>query len=555
MNTFMSSKAPQTLSEGSALPALWQRPNPHVIGRLLRHPLTAICALQAILSLTLVWSNTAFGDEAEYLWIGRLEWAHWLNGASWPSAYADRYLSGLPVAYPPLGAVADSIGGLAAARVMSLVFMLVATLMLYRTASQLIGRRGAIIGSALWAVSEPTLRLAFATYDPLSVLLTTVSAWLIVEARQRQRRTASLAVASAAVALTLANVTAYSGIVVDPLVFCFAFAVWLPQAGARKALFRVGCLAAGCALLFGLMMTASGSWSGLTFTIIRRSYSDHQSSLLVLNDIWQYSGLIICLALIGVAVAVSTEPKSQGSLIALCCCAAFIVPAVQLKDQTGWSLDKHLAYGIWFASIAAGYACSKLIELFPRTNRRFVVVCCTVALAYPVASSWQSAWQVYHSWANARAFTDTLAPIVKKSQDAIYIPEEQNVAAYYIRQASWARWNSKPSLDPRSVAPDDRESYYLEQLKHHNYGVIALFYPTTFSSAPEMPSTLLLPQTGTRGPTLLSLVGEGSGQPGLPALTQALQDDNKDYRLIRVGPFDSGHKQGLYAIWQKRAQA
>jgi hypothetical protein len=51
----------------------------------------------------------------------------------------------------------------------------------------------------------------------------------------------------------------------------------------------------------------------------------------------------------------------------------------------------------------------------------------------------------------------------------------------------------------------------------------------------------------------LSLVGEGSGQPGLPALTQALEGD-KRYRLVRVGLFDSAHKHGLYAIWQKKAQ-
>src|SRR5690349_15891998 len=288
----MPSKAPHTSPEEPARPLLWQRPHPHAIWRILRHPLTAICALQIILSLTLVWSNTAFGDEADYLWIGRLEWAHWLNGASWPSAYADRYLSGLPVAYPPLGAVADSIGGLAAARTMSLVFMVVATLMLYLTASQLIGRRGAIIGSALWAASEPVLRLAFATYDPLSVLLTTVAAWLVVVASHRRRKAALAAVAAAALALALANVTAYSGIVIDPVVFGFAFLVWLPHARARKALLQVICLATGCALLFGLMMTVSSSWAGLTFTIIRRSYSDHQSSLLVLNDVWHYSGLI-----------------------------------------------------------------------------------------------------------------------------------------------------------------------------------------------------------------------------------------------------------------------
>ena len=65
----------------SRLPPLGQRPR----RRILVHPLTAICAVQAALSLSLVWSNTAFADEAQYLSSGQLEWAHWLHGASCPA--------------------------------------------------------------------------------------------------------------------------------------------------------------------------------------------------------------------------------------------------------------------------------------------------------------------------------------------------------------------------------------------------------------------------------------------------------------------------------------
>src|SRR5690348_18408478 len=43
-------------------------------------PLLGVLAVQAGLSLRLVWSNTAFGDEALYLWSGHVEWAHWLHG-------------------------------------------------------------------------------------------------------------------------------------------------------------------------------------------------------------------------------------------------------------------------------------------------------------------------------------------------------------------------------------------------------------------------------------------------------------------------------------------
>ena len=125
--------------------------------------------MQAALSLTLVWSNTAYVDEADYLWVGRLELAHWLHRTSWPSAYAYHHFSGSPVIYPPLGALAD-MGGVAGARLLSLAFMLMATVLLYLTASRLIGRTGALFAAALWALSEPVMRLAFATFDPLVVL-------------------------------------------------------------------------------------------------------------------------------------------------------------------------------------------------------------------------------------------------------------------------------------------------------------------------------------------------------------------------------------------------
>src|SRR6266581_2961190 len=87
---------------------------------LLSHPLTVICAIQAAGSFALVWSNTAFTDEADYLRIGHLLIAHWLHGTSWPAGYGDKVLSGAPAIYPPLGAVADSVGGLAGARILSL---------------------------------------------------------------------------------------------------------------------------------------------------------------------------------------------------------------------------------------------------------------------------------------------------------------------------------------------------------------------------------------------------------------------------------------------------
>src|SRR5579875_3749050 len=98
-------------------------------------PLMVIIAVQTALSARLIWSNTAFQDEALYLWAGHMEFAHWFYGARIPAFPA--YFSGAPVIYPLLGAAADSIGGLAAARVLSLAFMLGATALLWGTTSRL----------------------------------------------------------------------------------------------------------------------------------------------------------------------------------------------------------------------------------------------------------------------------------------------------------------------------------------------------------------------------------------------------------------------------------
>src|SRR5882757_11287023 len=104
-------------------------------------PLLLVLVAQAGLSARLVGADTAFQDEAAYLWAGHLEWSHWLHGTVLPPFAS--YFSGAPVIYPPLGAVADAVGGLAGARVLSLVFMLGSTALLWAVTGRLFGRRAA----------------------------------------------------------------------------------------------------------------------------------------------------------------------------------------------------------------------------------------------------------------------------------------------------------------------------------------------------------------------------------------------------------------------------
>ena len=516
-------------------------------------PIAVICAVQAALSLALVWSNTAYIDEADYLWVGRLEIAHWLHGTSWPSLYAYRTFPGSPVLYPPLGALANNIGGLTGARILSLAFMLIATVLLYLTASSLIGRTGALFAAALWAFSEPAMRLTFATGDPLSIFLMALSAWLIMQAGHRHRR--GELVAAAAVALALANVTAYSGIFIDPLLIAFAFIAWRTRIPGSQALSCTAWLAGAWALSFGLLMTALHSWSGFSSTLFIRNPVGRQAIPLTLGEIWVYSALIIGLALIGAVLTFQSENRNHAALLGGLCFGAFMI--TQFYDETLPTIDLHLAYGIWFSAIAAGYACGKFIQRIPGSGRQLAVLCCAVALAYPAATSWRSAWERYHTWPNASVFISDFKHFTAETQGAIYVSaQEANIAKYYTPQGSvLAQWSDALSLDPVGTTGEGRESYYAARLQNGNYGLIVLFYTTTFSSA-GLPGNMILPQQDTNpNSNLLVEIADNLGEPGLPALTRALNASH-EYRRVASGLYNTNnisgtHDYGTYVIWQR----
>jgi Dolichyl-phosphate-mannose-protein mannosyltransferase len=544
-------------------PSVSRRPQPprQPPGRWRRflNPLSAICVVQTALSLSLVRSNTAFADEAYYLWSGHLEIAHWLHGTSVPQTMLDGNLSGSPLIYPPIGALADSIGGLVAARILSLIFMVGATILLYLTASRLFGRTAATVASALWIAGEPTIRLAFATYDPLSVLLTALSAWLALQAGYRRHRGAL--VVAAAASLGLANATAYSSVVIDPVVITFAFLAWLPLMRPRRAACYTAGFIGGWAVFFGLTMTASQSWAGMMFTVLNRRIADFQSNILIISDVWKFSGLILVTAVAGAIVAMAWEKWRRALLVVVLSCATLVVPIAQVNNATAVSLDKHIAYGLLFGSIAAGYGLSRLTFALFENRRPLAALCCVIAFIYPIINGWENAWNVYHSWPNTTAYIKAFRPIAAQSRGPFFVPaaqgHEDHVSEYYLPQGEdWTRWdNPGLELDPANVQRNSLTSYYAQQLRRYDYGAIVLFYKTTFSSA-ELPGKVILsPHGNSAYDRLLSLVGTNSHEPGLSSLTLALKRDPQ-YMLMTVGPYNTrvsltNYHYGFYAIWQK----
>jgi dolichyl-phosphate-mannose-protein mannosyltransferase len=515
------------------------------------HPLTLICAVQTAGSLVLVRSNTAFTDEAAYLRLGHLLIAHWLHGNSWPAAYADRVLSGAPAVYPPLGALADSAAGLAGARILSAAFMVAATILVYRTASRLLGRREAAIAAALWALSEPVLRLAFATYDAMSVFLVALAAWLAVEAGYRGRQ--RIVVMCSGAALGLGVAVAYSAIAIAPVVIVFAFLTWSNRFDVPLAGFWTAGLTATAAAVFTLVITACASWPGIAFSIFDRKVNDYQNAPVILGDIAKSSGLIILVAMIGAGAAIKETDRRFRLMFMLLGLAALVVPAAQLYMETAWALDKHVAYGIWFASIAGAYGCVAIARWLRAAGIRSpgtVLAAGLMALVVIAGANWQLASVAFRSWPNATSFVTSFERAASRNTGSIFSSAQKRVAAYYAPEgAQWWLWKVIPmSLDPPGVSRSRWPSYFADRLRTAGFGLIALFYDRP--AGIKVPaSTQVAPRDAARiTAELARLQPMTASEPGVPVLTKALERDGA-FHLVDVGPYDSIKMDAIYAIW------
>ena len=409
-------------------------------------PLAVVLAVQTALSLRLVGADTAFEDEATYLWAGHLEWAHWLHGTPIPPLSA--YFSGAPVIYPPIGALADSIGGLTAARILSLVFMLGATTLLWGATGRLYGRRAAFFAAALFAVLGPTLHLgAFATYDAMSLFLLALATWLVVRAGDSGDATGRMVAAGAV--LALANATAYSSALFDPIVVLLALLTAVPKPGGKVAARRIAILLIVLVvlLLAGSLIGGSSYVGGFERTTLARA-PGAASPLTVLADSWYWTGLIVIVAICGVIISgVGRQARARTWLLAVLTIAAILGPLEQAQLHTADSLNKHVGLGAWFAAIAAGYAVDWFVAAAPAGRNR-VLTCgaCVVALAFPISLGASQSRALSTSWPNSTSFIAILRPLADHGNGRLLV-EDPSIAEYYLPAGSqWQRWSSTRNI-------------------------------------------------------------------------------------------------------------
>lgn len=396
-----------------------------------RGSVAAILALQAILSLRN--NNTAFEDEALYLYSGHLELGHLLYGTSTGTDFWS-YFSGAPVLYPVLGAIADQVGGLFAARLLSLLFVLGTTGLLYLLTRRLFGTRSAVCAAALYCCTEPVVFVGnLATYDAPALFLIALSAWLVV----RFARSTWPWYLLAAAPMALAVATKYAALMFVPAVVVLSFLASVPRFG-RWSLVRPVALTAGLGMILYAALKIAGSvaLTGVKVTTTNRAQgTDTITTVLKLSGEW--GGCLFAISLAGAVfvalprrtpqLAALPAPRWQRILLILTLCGtALMVPAYQAHLHTTVALQKHVGFALFFVAPLAGYGLVRIVgPHFHRAQLGIGAVVLTFALGMGQSLN------LFHVWPNSNAL---IAEIVKyQKPKAAYLVGADEVAIYALR--------------------------------------------------------------------------------------------------------------------------
>lgn len=410
--------------------------------------LLSLLLVQAALSLRL--RNTAFEDEALYLFAGHAELTHLLRGTPLYGGF-NSYFSGAPVLYPVLAAAVDSVFGLAGARAVSLACMLGCTSLLYAMTRRLFNERAGLCACGVFAVAQSTAFLGnFATYDAPALFLLALAAWITVRTAGANPFLTLLAAPAAALAVAVKYACA---LFLPTLVMLCALAAY-QRLGLRRALLRAALFAALTAALLGLGLYASGYLAALESTTTARA-SGTTPGWQILRDCARWGGLAVAIACFGLfsyarSGRMSEMPGWRGALPGarwrtalgtVLVGTALLAPVYQLHLHTEVSLHKHIGYGLFFAAPLAGVGITRLMG--PHFKYPQWAILLGVVL---LSSGMSQAYANYHAWPDSTRLIATLRQYVTPT--GRYLADTYEVPVYYLdRETSYRQWNSTYTID------------------------------------------------------------------------------------------------------------
>lgn len=343
--------------------------------------LWSILAAQATLTLPWMWRTAAYTDEVQYLTATQQGWSHLLPDAV--------QFPGLPVLYPPIAAIFDSAGrfvggntgGLIAARLLSLAFMLAATAMVYLIGDRMFGRIPGILSALLFAVCGIVVHLgAAATFDPMALFLLVLA--LHAAVRLRDGRAWWLLLCP--VALAAANATKYPTVAFDPVIIGTIIFYGWSKGRFKSVLFALSVASTTAVIDVGILMLggnnlATGVLSNTLYASLDSGLPS--SALSVLGHAALMTGLIVLIAIAGVCASVAKKmPATATAFLCLLVLAALLAPIEQARVHQLTSLDENMGFGLPFAALAAGYALGAWRQWLGRQRHWGKVVATTAAV-------------------------------------------------------------------------------------------------------------------------------------------------------------------------------
>ncbi|GCF07015.1 ArnT family glycosyltransferase [Dictyobacter arantiisoli] len=401
-----------------------------------RWSLPAILCLQALISL-ITLHNTAFQDEALYLFAGKQIVHSWMTGTKVIDPYA-QYFSGFPYFYPVIGGVLDHFGGVEAARAFSLFCMLIVTFCAYQVAQRLFNRNCALWAAILFAFQAPVLFMGrLATYDALCLCCLAIAAALSMHVARARTPWGALLIGPL---LFLAIVAKYAGMLFVPSVLGLLLFYSLISQGMRAMLLRVILALLSFALVaaVGLLSLSKDVLTGISATTTNRVATIYNSPSILLTHIVELSGIALVVGFLGLLL-IGRKRLWLGLLLFA---SALLAPAYHLYKGELISLDKHLAFGMFFLAPLMGYAVASLAKYQRRffSNYHWLVGLAVFLVIFSLGL--QQAEYMYNEWITSTSMTYTMETQTRPGSGH-YLSEDYDVSRYYLQHVSapW-QWNS-----------------------------------------------------------------------------------------------------------------
>ena len=490
------------------------REAPRSRGRMIwtsRWPWLAIIAIaQVVISRVVPKHATAFQDEGLYIFMGHRVLDQLLGGErlfEFPGAY----FSGAPAFYPVLAAVADNLGGLQAARDLSLLFVIVTTTACQGLTEQLFGRLAGVLAAASFAVCGSVIYLSqWATFDALSMMFAALAAWLGVSSTKRD----GLLLAPVVALLLFASIFAkYAGAMYVPIVCGLVVAVGWSHLRWR-IVWRSAFVAAATATVFAfvVLLWGRGLLPGLSQTTTARHVLNPATSLQLLEQTASWIGPWLLLALVGGLFRVRREPL----LVVILLIGSVLAPLQQIHLGEATSLRKHVAFGLIFACALVGDLLARL------TRRGFGAPIAAVIMIGLTVHGLHFGGQFLRAYPEDSAFQRVLRQAVAANPGKPMLTEQSSAQRYELRDVTTPRqWNDTYVFN---YGGESGVEAYRRAIDDHYFGVIYLNFTTTESH------------------TIVEMLGAGD-------------PEQRYYHLVAQVPGSiDGQRVGYWLVWTPQTQ-